>query len=116
MQSNRASHVLGIRRIKRAGMLRNSYNIRTGIFFEKWLAWLSYLALKSESKGSLVMSMLVAVGIRIETEHDYLLLPSIFQASSVHNLPLQPRNKSTLSTSGQEILQKLNQLNNYDQG
>ena len=116
MLNTRNSHVLGIQRIKRAEMLRDAYKIRTSIFAEKWLAWLSYVVLKPGEKGDMLMSILASVGIRLATEHDYLLLPSKFEASTIANLSLPQTKKSILSSSGQEILNNLIHLNNCDLG
>lgn len=62
------------------------------------------------------MSMLISVGIRLETERDYLLLPSVFDASTICTLSLPQRKKSILSSSGQEVLRDLIQLSNCNQG
>jgi hypothetical protein len=118
MQNKRNSHVIGVQEVKRVEMLSNSYNIRTSIFAEKWLAWLSYHVLKSGAKGRMFMSILASAGIRLETEYDYLLLPSKFEASTIANanMSLSQTKKSILSNSGQEILRNLSRLNNCDQG
>jgi len=87
-------------------LLISVVKLRIRILLNRWLAYLSYVALKPASKGSPIMQALIAMGINLKTEQHYLALPTNFETSSMDSQARINR-KAVLSTNGGKLLQEL---------